>query len=123
MSKQSERRKFPRISDDRVALKVKTDKFDTSISQSLNISASGVCCKVDKELPLMSRVKMILMLPSDSDNKNADTNRVETEGVVVREHPVIENGKIMHYDAAIFFDNLTRQQSSAIKEYIAKRTV
>ncbi|NQT21814.1 MAG: PilZ domain-containing protein [Candidatus Omnitrophica bacterium] len=121
MAKQSERRREPRIADDRVALKVKTDKFDTSISQSLNISASGVYCKVDRELPLMSRVKIILMLPSDTVNKKSDSNKIETEGVVVREHPVIENGKIMHYDAAIFFDNLTPQQSLAIKEYIQKR--
>lgn len=116
-----ERRIYPRVKDNKVSLKLKTEQFDASISQSLNISASGVYCKINKELPLMSRVKIILMLPTDVNDKNSKTIKVETEGVVVREHPVIEDGKIVHYDAAIFFDNLSAKERETIKDYVSNK--
>jgi len=120
MPKDKERRKYPRIVDDRISLKVKSDTFDSTISQSLNISASGVYCKVDKELPLMSRVKIILMLPLETRHAEK-VIKIDTDGVVVREHPVIENGKILHYDIAIFFDNLSAKDREIIKEYIENK--
>lgn len=119
MMEHDERRKFPRVKDNRISLKVKTDRFDATISQSLNISASGVYCKVDQEVPLMSRVKIILMLPAAEESKKNKANKIETEGVVVREHPVIIDGKILHYDVAIFFDSLSSKDRDAIKKYVS----
>ena len=121
MTETKERRKYPRIKDNKIPLKLKAEQFDTTISQSLNISASGVYCKVDKELPLLSRVKIILMLPIDASDKKSKTNKMEVEGVVVREHPVIENGELKHYDLAILFDNLSARDREAIKEYVAQK--
>jgi len=34
--------------------------------------------------------------------------KLEIEGIVVREHPVVEDGVVQHYDVAIFFNSLTR---------------
>jgi len=53
MAQEKEKRRYPRVRDNKISLKLKTEQFDTTISQSLNISASGVYCKVDKELPLL----------------------------------------------------------------------
>lgn len=105
-----ERRKAQRIRDDNVSLKFLMSGFDTS-THTINISASGLYCKVDKELPLMSRVHLMLMLPGLSKG-------VEVDGVVVRAHPVIIDGRIKHYDVAIFFDNLDQKTRDAITEYI-----
>lgn len=118
MANQEDRRKYPRIRDDKVSLKLKGEHFDSTISQSLNISASGVYCKVDKEIPMLSRVKIILMLPVEGVSPRTKMKRIETEGVVVREHPVIEDGKIVHFDVAVFFDNLSVKDRENIKEYI-----
>ncbi len=115
-----ERRKYPRIADDRISLKLKSEEFDSTISQSLNISASGVYCKLDHEIPILSRVKMILVLPADDVGRHK-VRKMEIDGVVVREHPVIEQGKVLHYDVAIFFDSLTAKDREMIKEYIAVR--
>ncbi|MFH1791483.1 MAG: PilZ domain-containing protein [Candidatus Omnitrophota bacterium] len=120
MALDNERRIYPRIADDKVSLKVGTDSFKSAISQSLNISASGVYCKVDREVPLMSRVKVILMLPVKGDDRKRQC-KIETDGVVVREHPVIENGKVLHYDVAIFFDNLSSKERETIKAYVASK--
>ncbi len=115
----TERRTCPRVSDDKVALQLKIDQFD-AITHTLNISASGVYCKVPKELPLMSRVKLMLIFPDPGDAVDKKRS-VDVTGVVVREHPVIINGEVKHYDVAIFFDNLSKQERELISQYVAGR--
>lgn len=112
-----ERRRFPRLDDN--SLSVKLDGFD-SITHTLNISPSGVYCKVDKELPLMSRVKLMLMVPDATKDKSSVKN-LEVSGIVVREHPVIVDGVIKHYDIAIFFEDLSVKDKEIISAYILKK--
>lgn len=113
-----ERRHFPRISDDTLSVTLNTGSFDT-VTHSLNISASGIYCKLDREIPIMSRVRIVLMVPDPA--KDAKPRSLEVEGVVVRQHPVIIDGKVKHYDAAIFFDNLTPRDREIITQYIARK--
>ncbi len=114
-----ERRSAQRINDEELSLKIRAGGFDTS-THTLNISSSGLYCKVDKEIPLMSRVKLMLML---SKQPKADKNAkgIEVEGVVVRMHPVIVDSRIKHYDLAIFFDNLDPKARTDIANYIARK--
>lgn len=114
-----ERRAFPRIRDEGLSVKLKMGDFD-SITHTLNLSASGVYCKVDKEIPLMSRVKLILMIPNTSKDAKATTS-LEVSGVVVREHPVIIDGEIKHYDCAIFFEDLSAEDKETISNYISRK--
>jgi len=113
-----ERRKSVRISDEALALKVRIGDFDT-IAHTLNLSASGLYCKVDREIPLMSRVKLVLMIPTTP--KDAET--LEVSGVVVRGHPVVIDGRTKHYDVAIFFDDLTAKDKGVIADYISRKAV
>lgn len=117
-----EKRKYPRLKDENISLKVKSGDIDI-ITKSLDISASGVYCKVEKEVPLMSRIKVVLIVPKPkADNAPAPrTAKIETDGVVVRGHPVIVDGKITHYDVAIFFDNISARDREALLEYTNQR--
>lgn len=115
----TERRKAHRIDDGALSVKLKIGDFD-AVTHTLNLSTSGIYCKVDKELPLMSRVRLMLMIPDPSKPDNAVTN-LELDGVVVREHPVIINDEIKHYDVAIFFDNLSDKDNEIISGYISKK--
>lgn len=112
-----ERRRYPRIHDEALALQVNLGDYD-AMTHTLNISASGIYCKLDKEIPLMSRVKLMLMMPEPSGR----TKKLTIDGVVVREHPVIIDGKIKHYDAAIFFDTLTPKDRDTIALYVSRKT-
>lgn len=114
-----ERRKAPRIRDEELPLRINIGGFDTA-THTLNISSSGLYCKVAKEIPLMSRVKLMLMIP-DLTKGNKETKGVEVEGVVVRTHPVIIDGQIKHHDVAIFFDGLEPRASELIANYIARK--
>lgn len=112
----SERRTFPRVHDEGLSLKLKSGDFDT-VTHTLDISASGIYCKIDREIPLMSKVRLKLMVPESSKS----VRELDVDGVVVREHPVIIDGVIRHYDAAIFFDNLSAKHREMIQSYIASK--
>ncbi len=112
----AERRSFPRVQDEGLALELESGDFDT-ITHTLDISASGIYCKIDKEIPLMSRVRIKLMVPEVQRTEK----KLEIDGVVVREHPVIIDGVIKHYDAAIFFDNLSPKDREAIQTYVSDK--
>jgi hypothetical protein len=113
-----ERRSAPRAADKNVSMKFKLGELDTAI-HTLNISSSGAYCKTDKEIPIMSRVKLIIMLP---DPKHGEPDRrIEVTGVVVREHPVLVSGKIDHYDLAIFFEDISQKDREAISNFVSKK--
>lgn len=114
-----ERRKFPRVKDESLSLKLRLDDFD-SITHTTNISSSGVYCKIDKELPLMSRVKLMLMIPDPV--KDGTLKDLEVDGVVVRQHPVTIDGVIKHYDVAIFFEDLSEKDNDLISKYIKRKS-
>ncbi|MCM8761677.1 MAG: PilZ domain-containing protein [Candidatus Omnitrophica bacterium] len=116
---QQERRKAPRIKDEELSLEFHAGNFD-AVTHTLNISASGLYCKVDRDMPLMSRVSLVLMIP-DVSKDGKEIRKVEVEGVVVRAHPVIIDGKIRHYDIAVFFDNLSSKAKELITNYISRK--
>ncbi|MDD3905070.1 MAG: PilZ domain-containing protein [Candidatus Omnitrophica bacterium] len=113
----TERRMFPRVRDEGLSLKLKSDDFDT-VTHTLDISASGIYCKIDREIPLMSRVRVKLMVP-DCEKPDKPSRELDVDGVIVREHPVIVGGIIKHYDAAIFFDSLLPKHREIIQNYIS----
>ena len=114
-----ERRKFPRVKDEGLSLKLRLDDFD-SITHTVNISSSGAYCKLDKELPLMSRVKLMLMIPDPAEE--GTLKDLEVDGVVVRQHPVTIDGVIRHYDVAIFFEDLSEKDKGVIASYIKRKS-
>ena len=115
----SERRSFPRVHDEGLSLRLNAGDFDT-VTHTLDISASGIYCKIDREIPIMSRVRLKLMVP-DTAKANKGTRELDVDGVIVREHPVIIDGVIKHYDAAIFFDNLSEKNREIIQGYISSK--
>ena len=114
-----ERRKFPRIEDRDLSIKLNLGDYD-SITHTLNLSTTGIYCKVDKQMPLMSRVRLMLIVP-DASGVEKEAHNLEIDGVIVREHPVIMNGEVKHYDCAIFFENLSAKDTEIISAYISKK--
>ena len=114
-----ERRKFPRIHDEGLSLKLDAGDFGT-MTHTMDISESGIYCKIGKEIPLMSRVKLAIMMP-EIGKECKSLNPLEVDGVVVREHPVTIDGTVKHFDVAIFFDNLSEKDKIVIKNYIERK--
>lgn len=100
---------------------VKIQAKDGSIvTETINITSSGACCKSDKPLPLFSKVALTLLMPTHSKKARQD-QKIECRGTVVRTHPVIVDGKPQSYDVAIYFDELSSNDSRVISEYIKNR--
>lgn len=113
-AKKDERRKYPRIKDKEISIKLSGDGVRT-ISQSLDVSASGIYCKLDRRIPLMTRVQLVLSIPAKG---NGSAKKLNIDGVVVREHPVMKDGRAEHYDVAIFFDALMPKERRILEQYI-----
>ncbi|MFH1412372.1 MAG: PilZ domain-containing protein [Candidatus Omnitrophota bacterium] len=119
MKKGVERRRFPRIKDSKIGVKLSADGCET-ITQSLDVSASGLYCKVAQRVPLMTRVQIVLSIPSGK--KGSPPTSMNIDGVVVREHPVKKGNRIEHYDVAIFFNTLLPRERERLIKYINSRT-
>src|SRR3989344_2893993 len=94
-----ERRKHLRV-EEKIPLKIKDEGFD-AISVTKNISCSGVFCQVDCYLPLLSKGKIVLLLPSE---EKAKAHPIHIEGVVVRSEPVKSSPESNFRNVAIFFN-------------------
>ncbi|MFH1665060.1 MAG: PilZ domain-containing protein [Candidatus Omnitrophota bacterium] len=119
MDQNKERRRFPRIKDKDISVKLSGEGFN-ALTQSLDLSASGIYCKVDRHMPLMTRVQIMLTLPGK--NKASAPVTMNIEGVVVREHPIIKDGRVQHYDVAIFFNSLLPKERQLLIDHINRKT-
>ncbi len=113
MSKIVERRKAPRISKS-LPLKIKHQDFDF-ITETKNISAIGAYCSVSSYIPLMTKLKIMLILPKypESGGKNY---RIECTGVVVRTEKQSSQNK--SYNIAIYFNDIKERDKEKISSYI-----
>ncbi|MFH0771587.1 MAG: PilZ domain-containing protein [Candidatus Omnitrophota bacterium] len=108
-----DRRKHPRV-ESKIPLKVKEENFDVT-TVTKNISCNGVLCQIEGYFPLLSKVKVILLLPSCGKIKVTPVN---VEGIVVRSEPVKSSGKSDFRDVAIFFNKINKKDMLKISSYI-----
>ena len=113
-----EKRKFPRIKKN-LPLKISRENLDV-ITETRNISCSGVYCQVATPVPLMSKIKVTILLPLENQGK-VKTHKIECRGIIVRSEPVRDlDGaqKDSRHNIAVFFTDLTRLQRSKIAQYV-----
>jgi hypothetical protein len=111
-----ERRKDIRAKK-QVPLKLADSNFDI-ITETVDISSSGVYCMVTRNLIPMSKIDVVLLVPGkDSDSP---TKKIRCKGVVVRSEPVIvENSDKAHYNIAIFFTDISKKDRKIAEDYVA----
>ncbi|MBP9732781.1 MAG: PilZ domain-containing protein [Candidatus Omnitrophica bacterium] len=77
----------------------------------INISGSGLLCRTSRELPVMSKIEMALVLPSGVVSSKSDT--IKINGVVVR-NETDERG----VRAAIFFLDMAPTHRKKLEVYL-----
>lgn len=107
-----ERRKYPRINK-RLSLKVKGNTFNL-VTETQNLSLSGVYCQIDKDIELMTKVSILLFLPVKGRDNQESTNHVRCKGVVVRVEK-IEDGRS---NIAVFFNDIKETDKNIIRQYL-----
>ena len=107
-----DRRQSPRLSQN-VAIKIFQDEGDI-VTETSNISGTGIYCKVNKYLRPMTKLKIKLLLPL-SKNQKKTTKQISCQGVIVRTEPADSKG---FYHAAIFFNDMTPKDAGIISDYV-----
>ncbi|GMV98911.1 MAG: hypothetical protein AMXMBFR84_00510 [Candidatus Hydrogenedentota bacterium] len=103
-----ERRRYPRSRRGFAALE---DKGGPGVLNHVdNISANGVLCHTVKPIPLMTKMSIVLELPTDP------VQRVEAEGIVVRCDPH-ELGDD-HFKVAIIYTKIGDEDLDAIHNFV-----
>ena len=111
-----ERRRHKRTKT-KLPLKIADESFDV-ITETVDVSSTGIYCRATRMLPLMSKIEVILIVPSR--NNNTGTKKIRCKGVVVRTEPVIlQDTDKAHYNMAIFFTEMSKKDQKTIEEYVA----
>ena len=111
-----ERRKDIRAQK-RIPLKLADSTFDV-ITETVDISSSGAYCRVTRNLPPMSKIDVVLLVPGK--NSESPTKKIRCKGVVVRVEPaIIKDADRAHYNIAIFFTDISKKDQKAVEDYVA----
>lgn len=113
-----ERRRSPRA-DKALSIKLSDVDFDI-LTETTNVSASGTYCPVNKPLPLMTKIGVVLLIPIKK-NKTKTIRKVTCSGVVVRLEHTNKNAKYP-YQAAIYFNNIKDPDKKALRSYVNTHT-
>jgi hypothetical protein len=108
-----ERRRSPRVRST-VPVKIICDDGDI-VTQTVNISRSGVYCQVNRQVEVMTKLKVCLLIPIKKLGK-ASTRRISCQGVVVRAEP-ISGSKT--YNVAVFFNDIAQRDADSIADYVS----
>lgn len=109
----SEKRRYPRIVTS-IPMNLVADKRKV-VAETIDLSLSGVCCRVDRPMEVMTCLEVVLMVP----HKGApdDVRYIECEGIVVRSERM-GNG----YQISIFFSELPIGELRKLTAYLAAHT-
>lgn len=110
-----ERRRHPRI-ETQLPLKLFAQEADF-ITQSVNLSCGGVLCEINEYIPVMTRLKILMLLPRGRKR----SQKIECEGIVVRIEPDQPQNNRNHYRVAIFFNRMKKTDRAKIAEYVRRQ--
>ena len=109
-----ERRQSARLADT-LQFEIGYEGFNIA-SQTINISTNGLMCRLAKNIPLMTQVDLILMIPAETAG---GSGRLRVKGAVVR---AFKNKTTGFFHLAVFFTEISNQSRHTLKRYILSRT-
>lgn len=113
----TERRKHPRR-ETTLPLKISKRGLEV-VTETRNVSCSGVYCRVDKPLSIMSKIGITLLLPIQNRRNRVSTEKIRCNGVVVRSEPaIVKEADTAYQNVAIFFSDLSKKNKEKITQYV-----
>lgn len=114
MTSAQDRRRFARA-DKNLAIKIK-DRDADFVTETKNVSCIGAYCEIDGYVPVLTKLRVTLLLPKSRNLK--DSKHITCEGTVVRiekSSDPIENNK---YNIAIYFNQITKSDMKLVDRYV-----
>ncbi|MFC1753449.1 PilZ domain-containing protein [Thermoproteota archaeon] len=111
----SEKRRHPRIAKN-LPIRIKDGDFDI-VTETKNISCTGIYCQVDRYFPPFTKIKTKILLPAKTKNKH---QYIECDGIVVR---IEKDGNDLEeqYNIAIYFNEISKTSVQKISRFIKQR--
>ncbi|MFH0754750.1 MAG: PilZ domain-containing protein [Candidatus Omnitrophota bacterium] len=107
-----EKRRQPRVDN---CLPVKLFSGDADVvTETKNISSSGVYCRVSTYLEPMTKIQVMLMLPVRKMGK-VSTKKVVCGGVVVRTENIPGKNE---FNTAVFFNDIHPRDSRVLAQFV-----
>lgn len=106
-----ERRRYPRF-EGNIPVKISSDDFDV-VTETRNLSCAGAYCRVNQHFDLMTKIKVLLLLPIKKGSKTV-TKKISCQGIVVR----VEKQPSGDSNIAIFFNDISPKDANCITDYV-----
>lgn len=108
-----ERRKDPRLGNN-IPIRISQDDGDV-VTETGNISRSGLYCKINRYIEPMTKLKICLLLPLRKNGKDV-TKQILAQGVVVRAEQIAQTDE---HNIAIFFNEIAQRDAESIADYVS----
>jgi hypothetical protein len=82
-----------------------------------NISSSGLCCQIDRFIPVMTKLELIMVVPVVVKGRKVE-KELACSAVVVRIEPEHEQRSGTLYNAGVYFTNIKEKDRVLIAKYI-----
>jgi hypothetical protein len=92
------------------------------VTESQNISCSGVYCYSSHFLSPLSKVDLTIVLPQMPDRKTRQ-ELIKCEGIVVRCESTASRSPVRQYELACMFSELENEQRARIEAFVAWRNI
>ena len=113
----SERRRSVRIAEG-IPFTIGRRNYETEVATTVNISAHGVLCLVEKDFPLMTQLKVMLSLPDAHKKGLRSPQVISMKGVVVRKE---KNASGKNYLLAVYFSDIKPRDRHFLEKFIESR--
>ena len=121
--RRSERRRKPRA-DARLSMRVEGSHDGEAtqiVTESQNISASGVYCTSSRFLPPLSKIALTIVLPKVPGGRGTQ-ELIKCDGIVVRCEPVAKKAD-KRWELACMFSGLEDRRRGQIEEFVTWRNL
>ncbi len=113
----TEPRKHPRINE-RIQFKLKTNDFHI-VTESINLSCIGAYCQVNKYIPLMTGLDIVMALPRSDEEDEFE--HIKCNGSVVRVEKVsFDANERNAYNIAIYFSEIEDSEKQKIENFFER---
>ena len=108
----ADRRQYPRLKGN-VPVKIYSEDFDF-VTETQNVSRTGVYCQVNKYIEPMTKLKIHLLLSCKKDGK-VMSEKVSCQGVIVRTESI--PGEDV-FNIAIYFNDIKPRDAERIAAFV-----
>jgi hypothetical protein len=122
MSQSKDKRRHPRVAQ---RIKVRSSSREAVELETIDLSAGGFSCTAPAFLPLMTKLALSLVLPTNGPTATDKTNGLETvtgEAIVVRTDPPAPVDGQGAYRVALFFSKMEDTDRRRLLDFLERQS-